>query len=518
MRKNLLLFVFVCCTSSCFFAYANVTNMDLKIGFLKLSSEKSVLAPIVSSPVYYCQGSAAVPLTATPSAGAVLNWYGTNATGGTASSTAPIPSTAVVGTLSYYVSETAAGIESPRSKIDVIVVADNGSSILSLRCDPSQIAIADKYSSVLFDWTNTVGLPNQYSYSYSIDGGAAVTGTTGPTTLQVLGLSPGQSVTLTVAHTTYPCDRSVITCRVPCLTTTTPTFTPVGPICEGGTVPSLASTSNNGITGTWFPSTIDSSVPGTVRHTFTPDPVAYPCAVSQTMDIIIGDFLVPDFTDLYICYGTIPPDLETQSPNGISGSWSPAVIDNTTSGTYDFTPDLGQCAVSKTINVDVNPLVTITAVDWTVSEAFANNQIIAVSVTPAGDYLYQLDEGPFQDKASFESVSYGVHSITVKDRYGCSLAVTVNDIHVIDYPKFFTPNGDNYNDTWNVFELQNDLSSKIHIFDRYGKLLKEIRPNGNGWNGTYNGRALPADDYWFVIHYTEQNIRKEFKSHFALKR
>lgn len=516
MKKNLLLFVFL--NTSSFLSYANLTNMDSEIGFLKKISDKSVLAPIVSSPVYYCQGSAAVPLTATPSVGGTLNWYGTNAAGGTASSIAPTPSTAVVGTVSYYVSETVGGTESARSKIDVIVVADNGSKILLLRCDPSQILAADKYSSVLFDWTNTVGLPNQYSYSYSIDGGAAVTGTTAPTTLQVLGLSPGQSVTLTVAHTTYPCDRSVITCSVPCLTTTTPTFTPVEPICEGGTAPSLASTSDNGITGTWSPSTIDSSVPGTVRHTFTPDPVAYPCAVSQTMDVIIGDFLEPDFIDLSICYGTIAPDLQMQSPNGISGTWSPAVIDNTTSGTYDFIPDLGQCAISKTINVDVNPLVDIQTVDWTVSEAFANNQIITISVTPAGDYLYQLDDGPFQEKASFESVSFGVHSITVKDRYGCSLAVTVNDIHVIDYPKFFTPNGDNYNDTWNVFELQNDLSSKIHIFDRYGKLLKEIRPNGNGWNGTYNGKALPADDYWFVIHYTEQNIRKEFKSHFSLKR
>ena len=56
------------------------------------------------------------------------------------------------------------------------------------------------------------------------------------------------------------------------------------------------------------------------------------------------------------------------------------------------------------------------------------------------------------------------------------------------------------------------------IFDRYGKFLKQISPNGEGWNGIFNGYYMPADDYWFVIHYLENNTIKEFKSHFSLKR
>jgi hypothetical protein len=76
--------------------------------------------------------------------------------------------------------------ESTRVQIDVNVVADNGSKIILLRCDPTQIAAADRNSSVFFDWANTPGLPNQYNYSYTIDGGPSTVGSKGPTNLQVL--------------------------------------------------------------------------------------------------------------------------------------------------------------------------------------------------------------------------------------------------------------------------------------------------------------------------------------------
>jgi gliding motility-associated-like protein len=67
-----------------------------------------------------------------------------------------------------------------------------------------------------------------------------------------------------------------------------------------------------------------------------------------------------------------------------------------------------------------------------------------------------------------------------------------------------------------------DDSAKIYIFDRYGKLMKQIAPNGLGWDGTYNGQPMPSTDYWFTVEYNEPNstnvITKEFKAHFSLKR
>ncbi len=73
---------------------------------------------------------------------------------------------------------------------------------------------------------------------------------------------------------------------------------------------------------------------------------------------------------------------------------------------------------------------------------------------------------------------------------------------------------------WNIFSLSYQLESKIYIFDRYGKLLKEIRPQSRGWDGTYNGVLMPSSDYWFTVNYTDpkSNTVKEYRAHFALKR
>ena len=174
--------------------------------------------------------------------------------------------------------------------------------------------------------------------------------------------------------------------------------------------------------------------------------------------------------------------------------------------------------VPRSINVSVNPSNTLQTIDWTVTDAFSKNQIVTITATATGNYLYQLDSGPFQTSPVFDNVASGMHSITVEDVNGCSTALTENDILIIGYPKYFTPNGDAYNDTWNIFDLKDQLATKIYIFDRYGKLLKDLSPTGAGWDGTYIGQPMPASDYWFTVEYEEEGIVKKFKSHFSLKR
>ncbi|MES2240116.1 MAG: T9SS type B sorting domain-containing protein [Bacteroidota bacterium] len=513
MKKNVLLFVFVSFISHLIntnlYAHSvNATNF--------ITSPTAVSPPIVTSPIYYCQGSPATALTATPTAGNSLVWFGTSAAGGVSSPIAPTPSTATVGTTSYYVSETDGSSVSTRSRIDVIVVADNGSSILGFQCDPSKILLpSTKYDAVYFDWGNTVGLPNQYTYSYSVNGGAPVFGTTAPTHLQVSGLSQGQSVTITVWHTSYPCDRTDFTCNASCLTFTTPTFDPIGPICAGDRPPPLPAASKEGIQGTWSPAVINNTTAGS--YVFTPN--ANQCANPQTINIVV-DPNSPGFSDFDICSGSGATTLSNVSPTGVTGTWTPTnIVDDMTSASYTFTPDPGQCATPQTINVTVVPSNMLTDFDWTVSEAFAENQKVTIAaIAPGGNYLYQLDAGPFQSSPVFEYVASGTHSVTVIDQAGCSVPITKTDIIVVNYPKYFTPNNDGYNDNWNISELSAQTYAYIRIFDRYGKLLKQISPNGSGWNGTYNGHIMPADDYWFVIHYMENNSVKEFKSHFSLKR
>jgi gliding motility-associated-like protein len=102
----------------------------------------------------------------------------------------------------------------------------------------------------------------------------------------------------------------------------------------------------------------------------------------------------------------------------------------------------------------------------------------------------------------------------VRDINGCGS--TEEDISVIGFPKFFTPNGDGRNDTWQIIGGDMNADERaIHIYDRYGKLVKEISTNTEGWDGSMNGQTLPSADYWF--RFTLDN-GKEFKGHFTLKR
>jgi valyl-tRNA synthetase len=121
----------------------------------------------------------------------------------------------------------------------------------------------------------------------------------------------------------------------------------------------------------------------------------------------------------------------------------------------------------------------------------------------------------------FENVSLGIHFITVWDiegtPYSCDPLV-INNVETIDYPRYFTPNGDGIHENWNITGLYNQANAKIYIFDRYGKLIKQISAQSEGWDGTFNGKPLPATDYWFTVDYVEQTLNKQFKAHFSLKR
>ena len=160
---------------------------------------------------------------------------------------------------------------------------------------------------------------------------------------------------------------------------------------------------------------------------------------------------------------------------------------------------------------------------YTITNAFSDNQIITITIVGYGSYEYSLDDGPRQSSNVFENVSLGTHIVHVWDTegglaYSCD-ELLINDLQLIDYPHYFTPNGDGYHDLWNISGLGGQINAKIYIFDRYGKLIKQISSNENGgWDGTYNGHLMPSDDYWFTVEYQENNVVKVFKAHFSLKR
>ncbi|WP_134397257.1 T9SS type B sorting domain-containing protein [Flavobacterium psychrophilum] len=246
------------------------------------------------------------------------------------------------------------------------------------------------------------------------------------------------------------------------------------------------------------------------------------CATKAT--VIINNPSAPGvITPITYCLNDITNPITATGSNllwyatvtgGVGSTSAPTPLTTAVGNTnYYVSQTVGTCESPRAVitsNIS-EPPATIVA---TPSNYFADLQTITVTVTPAGEYEYQIDNGAFQNSNIFANVSAGLHNITVRNE--CVSKSTT--AYIVDYPRFFTPNGDGYHDTWNIPELKNQANAKVLIFDRFGKLLTEIRPSGSGWNGTFNGKELPSTDYWFVVTYEENGITKEHKSHFSMKR
>ncbi len=136
-------------------------------------------------------------------------------------------------------------------------------------------------------------------------------------------------------------------------------------------------------------------------------------------------------------------------------------------------------------------------------------------------YEYAINGGEFQDEPIFRDIPSGINTVIVRNRYGCGETNPIEFL-VIGYDKFFTPNGDDNNDNWNIKGVEQLINPRTYIYDRYGKLLAQIEPGALGWDGTYNGRRMPSTDYWFRFEYSQDEsgvrVAKLRKTHFSLKR
>lgn len=136
------------------------------------------------------------------------------------------------------------------------------------------------------------------------------------------------------------------------------------------------------------------------------------------------------------------------------------------------------------------------------------------------EYEFQLDNGEWQVEKIFREVSAGRHTLRIREIHGCGESASI-DFTLIGYPRFFTPNSDGYNDTWKIINDAEVSIKELYIFDRYGKLLKQLEANGGkGWDGTYRGKPLPADDYWFKVEFKDQETGeiRQYSANFTLIR
>ena len=270
------------------------------------------------------------------------------------------------------------------------------------------------------------------------------------------------------------------------------------------------------------------------------NPLFTSCAETITIDFVVNELPSFDIDDpTVICLNPLPGQpveigtLNPKLPNYIY-SWTydqdPAFTANTETilvdkgGVYTVVAQdpVTLCTREKSITVTESEIASIDLdKDGDVTDSEYDHFIEVLDLTNdntntitinnvtdlgIGDYEFSLDDsfGPYQDNPVFNEVPPGVHTVYVRDKnsyytydYGCGIAEF--KVSVIGYKKYFTPNGDGINEKWKILGINFDFNkdSKVYIFDRYGKLLKQLDPLSEGWDGTYLGKPMPATDYWF---------------------
>ncbi|MEP2432797.1 MAG: T9SS type B sorting domain-containing protein [Polaribacter sp.] len=213
-------------------------------------------------------------------------------------------------------------------------------------------------------------------------------------------------------------------------------------------------------------------------------------------------------------------------------------IEISNAGEYTVTASsngANSCSRSRTINVLKSSFETIDESYITITDdTSSTNTNLSIQINiPTNPLIYEEfqyaleDENgtlihAYQDSNIFNDIEGGIYNILVENKNGCGSSELL--VSVLQFPKFFTPNGDGENDLWKIKGANTTFytsTSNIHIFNRFGKLVAQILIEDQGWDGTYNGKILPSDDYWFNIQLFPTDTSKppiNKKGHFSLLR
>ncbi len=237
----------------------------------------------------------------------------------------------------------------------------------------------------------------------------------------------------------------------------------------------------------------------------------------------------------FVCLDNTPLNVTVENPEGsYTYTWTNqngeviSLIENAQiyeAGTYTVvaTSIAGCDSFPQQVEVTASEIPNFLPEDITVVD---NSEINSITIRNngnlgVGDYEFSLDDidGFYQDENEFYNVIPGRHTVYIRDKNGCGIAQQV--VHVLGFPKFFTPNADGVNDYWNVLGINSvDYPEVIvYIFDRHGKHLTTIDGNSIGWNGIYNGSKSISTDYWYLAELTDSGgNRSQYKGHFSLIR
>ncbi|WP_369048534.1 T9SS type B sorting domain-containing protein, partial [Tenacibaculum sp. UWU-22] len=266
--------------------------------------------------------------------------------------------------------------------------------------------------------------------------------------------------------------------------------------------------------------------------------------VNDNFSFLLIVYPIPDFevtSPQYICLNNTPLTLQVENPDGeYTYQWKDTNGNNLGTdisqnvfepGKYTVTATTtngSECSKTKTIIVNQSNIATLTLDDIIVKDGTHSNTISINNNNHnlgEGDYEFSLlypDETTavdYQDSPIFENLEGNIYTVLARDKNGCGVARI--DVSVMEFPDFFTPNDDGYNDTWQIKGVNASFypKSEIYIFNRMGKVLSKLSLDSNGWDGTYKNKLVLPDDYWYKITLIDKKGNIHTKTgHFSLIR
>ncbi len=289
--------------------------------------------------------------------------------------------------------------------------------------------------------------------------------------------------------------------------------------CENET-PSLSVSVPNNVTANWYDAATGGTLLQASSSTYQPttagvyyaeaSAILADCTSDTRTAVRLDIFPLPQLIDqtLSFCENSaivLSADLDMANYLWNTGETAKEIeVDR--AGIYSvLVTDTNGCAATKVITLEQIDVPKISNIR---SEGYD----IVIGTEENGTYEYSLDGLNYQTSNVLEAIAGGSYVIRVRENNGCG-EVTQNFVHFV-IPNFFTPNGDGINDLFIAEGIEFFDTSEVSIFDRFGKLLKQTSNAQISWNGTFNNKALPESDYWYLIRVDDET----YKGHFSLKR
>jgi gliding motility-associated-like protein len=253
------------------------------------------------------------------------------------------------------------------------------------------------------------------------------------------------------------------------------------------------------------------------------------CETNVIVDVEPGVDLNATVTPVYECTGTVPENYVniTLEDETVLGDVMYA-LDSIDPAALQLNPDFRNIAPGQHYITIAHANGCMTTVDFTIAafepltlvlEQRNLNEITALGNGGSPGYTYYFDGVDNGDDNTFYINRTDTYEVRVVDENGCeAMANIFMEFIDIEIPNFFTPDGDGQNDFWMPRNIQQFPEILIKIFDRYGRVVSELAPGGEGWDGNYSGRELPTGDYWYVIQLNGESDEREFVGHFTLYR